>query len=257
MFIKNEEKFSRKAGVYDKFRSPYPTEIIEYLYSKIGFSEESVIADIGSGTGKFSRLLLERGSTVYCVEPNDDMRQTAENELRNAAGYKKFISINATAENTGLPDKSIDFITAAMSFHWFNRTMFSIECRRILKESGNIVLIYEIPDKTEFFEKTLAIFDKYRIDPKKPYVTGEPPEYIYDFFKNGICDEINFKKNDVLFTRENFIGRILSKAYSPTKEENPIEYQGLSKELGFLFDNYSIDGIINIPQFIRSYIGKV
>ena len=256
MTFKNEDKFTRKAGIYDKYISSYPAELIDYLYSKIGFSKDSVIADIGSGTGKFSRLLLDKGSTVYCVEPNDDMRQIAENELGSNAGYKDFISINATAEYTGLPEKSIDFITAAMSFHWFNRTKFNIECRRILKENGNVVFVYIIPEKNDFIEKTLAIFDKYRIDPKKPYVTGEPPEDICGFFKNGTCDVMDFR-HDALFTRENFIGMILSKAYSPTKEENPSEYHALIKELSILFDGNNIDGFIKDPKSIRSYIGQI
>ena len=254
--VKNEERFTGKADVYKKFRTSYPKELIDYLYSKIGFSRDSTIADIGSGTGIFSRLLLERGSNVYCVEPNDDMRQVAENELRNFAGYKNFISIKATAENTGLPEKSIDFITAAISFHWFNRTAFSIECHRILKDDGKVVLIYDIGDKTEFIKKYLDIWEKYRLDSKQPYITGEPPEDIRNFFQNSVCDEMSFI-NDIVWTRDSFIGRVLSRSYSPTKNNNPNEYYGLINELGILFDDYSIDGIINDPHFTKSYIGKV
>ena len=65
----NENKFSGKADVYDKFRLSYPEELFDLLYSEY-ITPRSIIADIGSGTGKFAQPLLERGNTVYCVEPN-------------------------------------------------------------------------------------------------------------------------------------------------------------------------------------------
>lgn len=61
---------------------------------------------------------MQRNSYVYGVEPNLNMRNVAKDNLCN---YKKFKSVNAYAENTGLPDNSINFITAAQAFHWFDR----------------------------------------------------------------------------------------------------------------------------------------
>jgi 16S rRNA A1518/A1519 N6-dimethyltransferase RsmA/KsgA/DIM1 with predicted DNA glycosylase/AP lyase activity len=94
----NEEKFTGKADIYAKYRPTYPDSLMDYLYSQVGFQKSSVIADIGSGTGKFSQLLLQRGSLVYGVEPNEDMRRTAEKELSQ---YPDFISVDAPAESTG------------------------------------------------------------------------------------------------------------------------------------------------------------
>jgi len=90
MELKNEERFSNKADIYKKYRPSYPKELIDYLYSQVGFRQDSIIADIGSGTGILSCLLLERGSLVYCVEPNADMRKVAEKDL---SGFKNFTSI--------------------------------------------------------------------------------------------------------------------------------------------------------------------
>jgi len=110
----NEERFTGKADIYKKYRPSYPKELFDYLYSQVGFGKDSVIADIGSGTGIFSRLLLERGSKVCCVEPNGDMRQTAEKDLSQ---FENFVSVSGNDKNTGLQDKSVDFITAAQAFH--------------------------------------------------------------------------------------------------------------------------------------------
>ena len=134
--------------------------------------------------------------------------------------------------------------------------MFNIECRRILKDNGKVVLIYDTGDKTEFINKYLNIWEKYRIDRNQPYITGEPPEDIRNFFQNGICDEKSFR-NDIIWTRDAFIGRVLSRSFSPTKDKNPDEYYGLTKELSVLFDDYSVNGIINDPHYTKSYIGKV
>ncbi|HOJ79314.1 MAG TPA: class I SAM-dependent methyltransferase [Clostridiales bacterium] len=71
---KSTERFSDRVENYVKYRPGYPKEFIDYLYANAGFSEESVIADIGSGTGILTALLLERGSRAIGIEPNREMR---------------------------------------------------------------------------------------------------------------------------------------------------------------------------------------
>lgn len=257
--IKNEERFTGKADIYKKFRSSYPQELISYLYSEIGFCKASVIADIGSGTGIFSRLLLEQGSHVCCVEPNDDMRRIAENDLGNICGFENFTSIKAPAENTGLQEGSIDFITVVQAFHWFNKDAFKSECRRILKHSGKAVLVWNIRDyESEIIKKDYVIRKKYCFDTNGLGLTDTLKDYmnLTDFFQDKTCEERTFK-NDLLMDRETYIGMNLSRSYSPNEDENPDKFHGLVKELNNLFDEYNTNGIIYFPQFTKSYIGKV
>lgn len=108
----NENKFDNMGTVYSKFRPSYPEKFIEYLYSKIALSKDSIIADIGSGTGILTKQLLEQGSRVFAVEPNDDMRKIADMTLGEFSGY---VSVKATAENTAILPNCVDFITAAQS----------------------------------------------------------------------------------------------------------------------------------------------
>ena len=70
----NRTLFTGKAADYAAARPSYAPALIDILYARHGFSPSSRIADVGAGTGKFSELLVKRGSTVYAVEPNDDMR---------------------------------------------------------------------------------------------------------------------------------------------------------------------------------------
>lgn len=133
------KKYTSNAEKYSKFRSEYPKEFIDYLYESVGLHKNAIIADIGSGTGKLSNQLLLKGSNVYSVEPNDDMRRFAEKDLSK---LPNFISIKGTAENTTLQNSSVDFITVGTAFHWFDMNEFKKECRRILKPKGKVILVW-------------------------------------------------------------------------------------------------------------------
>ncbi|MCL2118714.1 MAG: class I SAM-dependent methyltransferase, partial [Planctomycetaceae bacterium] len=182
--MNSEDIFTGKADIYQKFRSTYPDEFIEYLYVQVGLNADSIIADIGSGTGIFSRQLLEKGSRIYCVEPNDDMRQIAEKDL---SGFDNFISVNAPAENTGLQEKSFDFVTAATAFHWFDGTAFQSECRRMMKSNGKVVLVWNIRDYgREIIKKDFRIREKYAVDLRGLGVCIRISKDLPDFFTGGI-----------------------------------------------------------------------
>lgn len=250
----NEERFTGKADIYKKFRPSYPKELFDYLYSQVGFNQNSTIADIGSGTGIFSSLLLERKSHVYCIEPNDDMRQIAEKDLSE---FENFISVNALAENTGLQEKSIDFVTVAQAFHWFDRQLFREECKRILKDGGKVVLVYNSRDDNgEVIRKGDDIIEKYRVDSPGFRQRGNPPETYSDFFSDGICEYKTFR-NDRHIDRECFIGGSLSASYAPKEETDAEKYHGFVNELNELFDKYNINGLLNFPQITKSYVGRV
>jgi len=116
-------------------------EIIDYLIRTIGLKKRFVIADIGSGTGIFSELFLKAGYRVKGIEPNEPMRLAAEKRL---AAYTTFTSVDGTAEQTGLKDKSVDLITAAQAFHWFKPLAAKNEFMRIIRPGGHIMLVWNI-----------------------------------------------------------------------------------------------------------------
>ena len=95
--MNNIYKFTGKAETYAKYRPSYPQAYVDYLFKSVNLSRESVIAEIGSGTGILLKQLLERHPCVIGVEPNDDMRSIAERDL---SGYPGFISHIGTAEKT-------------------------------------------------------------------------------------------------------------------------------------------------------------
>lgn len=245
----NEKRFDGKGEVYSKFRPSYPSEFIDYLFNYVGLSADSVVADIGSGTGKLTKQLLERGCRVYGVEPNPDMRKIAEEKLD---GFGGFVSVDAVAEKTTLPDSSVDFITVAQAFHWFNRESFKQECRRILKPGGKVILAWNSRD-----EKSEAVRENAEVNRK------HCPGFVY--FTVGMnfdtCDFHDFFSGEyetrtfefVLdFDENSFIGRNMSSSYAP--KENTDAY---ISDLTDLFNKYKSGDILSIRHFTHSYIGEV
>src|SRR4029077_18556951 len=104
------QRFSSRVENYVRFRPGYPPEVFELLQRECGLAPDSVIADIASGTGIFTRMLAENGNRVFGVEPNDKMRRAGERLLES---YSGFTSIAGTAEATTLPDHIVDIVAAA------------------------------------------------------------------------------------------------------------------------------------------------
>ena len=250
----NEEKFTGRAEAYAKFRPGYPYSLLDCLYTELGFSKDSVVADIGAGTGIFTEYLLRRGSAVYGVEPNADMRRTAEERL---AGYEKYRSVGASAEHTGLEEASVDHVSAAQSFHWFDRDQFRTECRKILKPGGNVVLIWNSRDaQSPLVRENDTLNRKYctRYKGFSGGVRTEDTDQFTDFFRDGVYRSLVFRY-DLPFDKESFIGRNLSGSYAPMPEEEA--YVPYVLELERLFEKYETGGRICMPNVTRCYAGKV
>ena len=250
----NEEKFTGRAEAYAKFRPGYPDSLLDCLYTELGFSKDSVVADIGAGTGIFTEYLLLRGSAVYGVEPNADMRRTAEERLGEYPNYRP---VDATAEHTGLDEASVDHITAAQSFHWFDRALFLAECRRILKPGGTVALVWNSRDaESPLVRENDTLNRKYCVRYKgfSGGVRTEDSEQFKDFFQDGVYRSLLIRY-DLPFSREGFIGRNLSGSYAPMPEEEA--YAPYVLDLGQLFEKYAAGGRICLPNVTRCYAGKV
>ena len=245
------QKFRGLANVYTGGRPAYADALIEALYSQYGFSEQSVIADIGSGTGKFAKQLLNKGSFVYCIEPNDDMRKIAIEEL---SAYNGFCAINGTASETKLDNKSVDFITTAQAFHWFDVASFKKECKRILRDNGMVLLIWNIRDMSgEINQDSHAIYSKYCPN-FKGFGGGIQKNDIK--IKQFFEDKYKYVEfdNPLVYDKNKFISRSLSGSYSLRKgDENYREY--LDALYG-LFEKYAKDNVITMANKTIAYIGK-
>ncbi len=246
------DKFTGLAGYYNASRPAYSNELIDALYKNYGFCANSTIADIGSGTGKFASQLLERGSMVYCVEPNADMMNTAIVRLKC---YDRFIPVSGGADNTGLSDNCVDYITAAQSFHWFNPDTFKKECKRILKKDGLVCLIWNVHDMScDINLESCSLYQKYCPD-FKGFSNGihDDTSPIKGFF-NRKYEYIQYE-NPILYDRDKFLSRSLSASY--TLKPNDPKYDEYCQALNDLFNKYEKDGIVTIKNYSCAYIGRI
>lgn len=131
-------RFTGRVESYARHRPSYPWAVIELFERECGLASDSVVADVGSGTGILSTLFLENGNRVFGVEPNAEMRAAAERLLGDRS---RFTSVAGTAEDTTLEAGSVDLVVAGQAFHWFDAGRARAEFARTLSPDGWVALI--------------------------------------------------------------------------------------------------------------------
>lgn len=246
-------RFSNRVETYVKYRPSYPKEAIDYLYGTVGFRPTSDIADIGAGTGIFTRVLLERGSQITAIEPNREMREALERAL---AGQSHLRVLSGSAEATGLRDGSVDYIGCAQSFHWFDLAAARTEFQRVLRAGGQVALIWNIRpiEGTPFLEAYERLLLRYGTDYNEVNHRKLSLDTLADFFRSGTLRVARFS-NPLVFDYETLRGRLLSSSYTPV-EGHP-SHTPLMIELRNLFNRYEQDGHITIDYETVVYTGQL
>lgn len=248
--MNNTTRFDGKGSIYAKARPKYATELLEYLKNTLHIPADSVFADIGSGTGIFTEQLLGCGYNVYAVEPNSDMRGKAEEKL---SGYDTFHSVNGADSNTTLPDNSVDFITVAQAFHWFDEKAFKKECLRILRPGGKVMIIYNSRDMQAECTKALAKL-RFEYNPDfHGFSNGISDTACRAFFDNT-CDVLKWD-NSLTYDRGGYTDRLLSSSYS--LKEGDLRYHEYLRAIDDMFDRFSVNGNITVPTNTVLYVGKI
>src|SRR5687767_7991171 len=245
-------RFSNRVDDYIKYRPGYPGALIYIMSSETGTSSGDVIADVGSGTGILSELCLKRGNPVFGVEPNQEMRQAGERIL---AGYPSFTSVAGSAEATSLPAHSVDYVTAAQAFHWFDRKRARAEFERILKPGGWVLLIWNErrTDSTAFLRDYEKLLLTYGTDYKE--VRHENVyEDIAAFFAPRNFEMKSFENRQV-FDYEGLKGRLLSSSYVPARGQP--NFDEMLADLKGLFENHQEDGHVVVEYDTRVYYGTL
>lgn len=248
--VDNTARFDGKGEIYARARPSYAAELFVYMKNTLQIEEGSVFADIGAGTGIFSRHLLNNGYRVYGVEPNADMRKKAEETL---SGYRGFTLVDGADHNTNLPSRSVDYIAAAQAFHWFNAAAFKRECRRILRPDGKIFIVYNIRDESAECSRALAGIHRRYCPDFQGFSKGMNDEKCCAFF-DGRCD-IFRADNSRMYDRQGYINRVLSSSYS--LHENDAEYGEYLAGVNRIFDQFSKDGFMSVPMQTAAYIGNI
>jgi len=246
-------RFSSRVGDYVLHRPGYPPQVLALLQQEAGLTARAIVADVGSGTGISSRLLLEHGCTVYGVEPNADMRQAAQQAL---GGFPDFHSVSGSAEATTLPSGSVNFVLAAQAFHWFDRSAAKREFARILKPGGKVILLWNTRriDATPFLRAYEALLRRFSPDYHRVAHTNIGPAELAAFFSPGGYTERRLA-NEQSFDFAGLRGRLMSSSYAPLPGRP--EHQPMLEELRRIFDAHAEEGMVKFLYDTEVYWGSV
>jgi len=252
-FADAKQRFSSRVADYVRYRPDYPAALIDVLRSKCGLRREHVIADVGCGTGLLSKVLLENDNRVIGVEPNAEMRAAGDEFL---AAYQNFSSVNGSSEATTLADSSVDFVTAAQAFHWFEPQATYCEFQRILKPGGWVVVMWNDRriGETSFGRAYEDLLMRYGTDytkVKDAYPEAHDMENFFGMENFQRAELPNFQKFDF----EALAGRVRSSSYAP--REGHANYEPMMSALRKLFDAEEKFGRVHMEYTTQVYFGRL
>ena len=246
------QRFSSRVDNYVRYRPGYPSQVLELLTAECGLKPSSIVADIASGTGILTRVLLENGNRVFGVEPNPEMRRAGEQLL---ARYPGFTSVAGSAEATTLDDHSVDIVTAAQAAHWFDREKARREFVRILVSGGWTVLLWNErdTDSTPFLPEYEQLLLTYGTDYQE--VRHERTTDAIDTFFAPSPFQSRVFQHSQEFDAQALEGRLLSSSYTPQPED--ASYESMLRELRRIFDRHQCNGLVSFPYTTRVYYGRL
>ena len=246
------DRFTGRAADYSRYRPGYPAEILDHLREEIGLDSSWLIADVGSGTGILSELFLKNGNTVFCVEPNGDMRRAAEKNLEK---YRPlFVSVDGSAEATLLRANSIDLVVAGQALHWFDLKGSRAEFGRILRRKGHIAIVYNHRKKGRgvmtAYEKLIK---KYR-GSHAPDTPDVDDAYVRRFFGKKAFRTFVLPTSQTL-SLTGLLGRIASASYVPPK--GSLVWNDINEDVKKIVDHYGHRGMVTMCYDTTVYLGRI
>ena len=248
-----KQRFSNRVEDYVRYRPGYPGAILDTLREECGLRMESVVADIGSGTGLLAQMFLENGNLVYGVEPNAAMREAGEQLLEK---YPHFCSVAGSAEATTLPAASVDFVVVGQAIHWFEPNATRAEFMRILRPGGWVAVLWNerLTDTTPFLRAYESFLREFGTDYEKVAETYPREQQMQNFFGPSRF-EGRFSPNEQVFDFEGLRGRLLSSSYAPPAGHP--NHEPMLAELRRLFEAHQQGGRMRIEYKTHMYFGQL
>jgi len=230
--------FAANTDRYEKARPTYPEEAISYIIETCKIDSKAVVVDVGAGTGKFSRSLVDKKITLIAIEPVKEMIQKFKQVLPSTPIFE------GTAEKIPLENKSVDVITAAQAFHWFANHNTLQEFNRILKPEGYLCLIWNSMDEeVEWIHLLQDMLAKQQ---------GNAPRYREGTWKKAfenqtLFGDLNIKQfnHRHYMSFEGIVERILSSSYMAKLPEERIEK--MQKDVKEIMVKCNVTGDLFIP----------
>lgn len=253
-----KSRFSDRAENYAKYRPGYPREVLEFLEENRDLRSDSVVADVGSGTGLLSALFLESGYRVFGVEPNREMRQAAKGFLGD---HPLFESVEGAAEDTTLADESIDLIVVANALHWVERDAARAEFSRVLTPGGQVAVLWSVSrtSGSTFLQAYADLVSTYRTDGGAGGNAETAYEMTEAFFEDGSGAQQGYETANFPYFQaldlESLKGLVLSSSTMPAPGQ-PGSKEML-RGLDEIFRSNESDGEVVMEYEVSLYCGRL
>jgi ubiquinone/menaquinone biosynthesis C-methylase UbiE len=202
--------FGRAAEAYERARPTYPAEALDWVAEAVPLEPGDPVVDVGAGTGKLTRLLVERGYRVVAVEPIDGMRAVLAERVPQAR------VVAGTAEAIPVADGSARAVTAAQAYHWFDPARAEPEIARVLEPDGALVVIANVRDKSDDLQSRLEeLMSRYRGE----YPNRNWPDKWGDNHPLFVPEYREFR-HEQLLDRETFVERVSSVSWIASLPED-------------------------------------
>ncbi|UBV43843.1 class I SAM-dependent methyltransferase [Deinococcus taeanensis] len=251
--LSNPDRFLGRAGAYAAARPGYPPELGTWLRND-GLLGAGV-ADIGAGTGLFTRLLLHEGATVTAVEPNPEMRTHLAAAFPDEQAAGRLTVQAGTSEATGLPGASVNLITAAQAAHWFDPPRTVLEFRRVLRPGGQVLLVWndwrgaDTPFNRVYGEVVRAFTEQ----DAPPLATRVPEDQLPGLLPGGFQTRL-FEQRNAL-SRERLHALAGSVSYLPAPDAPA--FPALQAELDLAFDHHAERGKVTLTYVTHAFLGRL
>lgn len=228
--------YSTKAEKYEKYRWDYASQAIATIVEVTEMTRAWTLADLGAGTGIFTRHFIDIVEKIYAIEPNPELRQILANGLQTSPSVWV---LDACAENTTLPGGSVEIVTVAQAIHWFDPEPARREMLRILKPDGWLALVRNYGSSNEKNEAIGSLMKEehgvnFAVVEERPQ---EKPGRFYfgnDRFRT-FTFPFRFQQN-----WEEFMGSLTTASFMPD-EAHPL-FGKLAARAREIFSEYSVDG---------------
>ena len=245
-------RFSDRVDDYVRYRPDYPVALFDWLQREQGVDSHWRVADVGAGTGISSKMFLDAGYRVTAVEPNAPMRGAAEQWLRR---YDRFDAVDGRADATKLADASVDLVTVAQAFHWFDEDAARREFARILRPQGLVVIWWNSRrlTGTRFLEGYEALLLRFGTDYTSVAERYADDAHMRVWFGAGYRGSASFGHGQRL-DFDALRGRLMSSSYAP--QAGHPQHEPMLQALRELFDNCAEDGTVSFDYDTRIFAGQ-
>ncbi|MGH8115807.1 MAG: class I SAM-dependent methyltransferase [Rhodanobacteraceae bacterium] len=246
-------RFTDRVADYVRYRPDYPAALIEWLQRELGATPAWHVADVAAGTGISSKLFLDAGFRVTAVEPNAAMRDAAFAWL---GGNPRFRAVGGRADATGLDDGSIDLVTVAQAFHWFDPKTTRREFQRILRPHGIVAIWWNSRRLagTPFLAGYEALLRRFGTDYASVAECYADDARMRRWFGRGLRGSAHFDHRQHL-DFNGLRGRLMSSSYAPPAGHP--DHAPMLRALRGLFDATAVDGHVDMDYDTRVFAGEV